>query len=82
MEKVETLTIAEVADSLNKSQQFIRVGLQRDRFPFGVAVPPQDGCKRWNYVIFKKRFYDYIGGIKNEQTNENEIETSLYKRND
>lgn len=69
MEKVETLTIAEVASCLNKSEQFIRVGLQRERFPFGVAVPPQDGCKRWNYVIFKKRFLDYVGGLSNEKKN-------------
>lgn len=75
MEKVETLSIEEVANSLNVGPQAIRVGLQRNKFPFGVALPPKEGYKRWNYIIFKKRFLKYIegddlNGKKDEQKNE------------
>lgn len=43
---------------MHKSAQFIRVGLQTGRLPFGSAVKVKN---RWNYVIYPNKFYEYIG---------------------
>lgn len=52
------MKVKEAAKQLNKSEQFIRVGLQQERLPFGVAVKVN---KRWNYHISENLFMDYIG---------------------
>lgn len=52
------MKVKEAASRLKKSEQFIRVGLQQERLPFGTAVKVN---KRWNYHISDKLFMDYIG---------------------
>lgn len=42
---------------LGKSEQFIRVGLQTQRLPFGTAV----FMKRWSYHISPKKLAEYVG---------------------
>lgn len=51
------VTIA--AQRLGKSEQFIRVGLQRNRLPFGTAVKLSS---RYSYHISPKLLNEYIGG--------------------
>ena len=51
---------------MHKSAQFIRVGLQTGRLPFGSAVKVN---KRWNYIIYPKIFHEYIG-IKEAENND------------
>lgn len=43
----ETMTVAEAAAEMNCTEQFIRVALQQERVPFGVAI--KSSSNRWNY---------------------------------
>ncbi|BCJ92827.1 hypothetical protein acsn021_03960 [Anaerocolumna cellulosilytica] len=47
------LTVAQTARLMNKSEQFIRVGLQRGILPFGYAVKTST---KWNYYISISKF--------------------------
>lgn len=53
------ISIKEAAELMGKSQQFIRVGLQRGLLPFGVAI--QISNKKYSYYISPKKFYEYVG---------------------
>mgnify|MGYP003314481820 CR=1 FL=1 len=53
------MKVKEAAQRLKKSEQFVRIGLQRQQLPFGTAV--QISSRRWNYHISDKLFKDYIG---------------------
>lgn len=59
IERIETITTNEAAQALGKGAEFIRAGLRQGRFPFGSAVVNENG--RWNYVIIKSKFLNYIG---------------------
>jgi hypothetical protein len=61
---VINLKIAEAAELLGKSKQFIRIGLQRGVLPFGYAVKMSS---KYSYHISRKKLYEYLG----EQENEN-----------
>lgn len=47
------------AQCLGKSEQFVRIGLQRGILPFGSAVPMSG--KRYSYYINPSRFREYVG---------------------
>lgn len=59
---IRNISVAEAARRLGKSEQFIRVGLQNQRLPFGTAV----FVKRWSYHISPKLLDEYIGKDNNE----------------
>ena len=54
------VSIKEAAKEMGKSEQCVRVRLQRDLFGFGFAqkIP---GSEKYTYYINPKKFYDYIG---------------------
>lgn len=52
------LTVNEAAYLMGVTPQFLRLGLQQGRFPFGTAVK----MKRWSYYVNSKKFYNYIQG--------------------
>ncbi|MGG4238583.1 helix-turn-helix transcriptional regulator [Bacillus safensis] len=52
------ISVQKAAKLLGKSEQFVRVGLQRSVLPFGTAVKLSS---KWTYHISAKKFYDYIG---------------------
>ena len=54
------MSIKEAAKLMEKSEQFIRIGLQRQILPIGNAVQQKEGG-RWNYYISPKLFYEYTG---------------------
>lgn len=58
------MKVKEAAAKLNKSEQYIRIGLQRDRLPFGTAVQTSS---KWSYHISEKLFNEYIGGDLNNE---------------
>ena len=58
------ITIKEAAKILGKSEQFIRVGLQRGLLPFGVAYKMSS---KYSYYISPKKFYEYVGYIPDEK---------------
>ena len=53
------LKVAECARLLNKSPQFVRIGLQRGILPFGYAVRMSSV---WTYHISDAKVYEYLGG--------------------
>lgn len=53
------VSIAEAARSLGTSEQFVRIGLQTGRLPFGSAVKMSS---RWTYHISPELFWQYAGG--------------------
>lgn len=55
------LSVKEAAESMGVSQQFIRVGLQRNQLPFGVAVKLSS---RWTYYINPGQFREFMGEVK------------------
>lgn len=54
------MKVEEAARRLNKSQEFVRMGLQLGRLPFGTAVKTSS---KWSYYISRKLFEDYLGKI-------------------
>ena len=53
------MTVEEAAKRLGKSEQFVRVALQRGKAPFGFAVQMNSG--KWCYHISPKKFAEYEG---------------------
>ena len=49
----KNLTISEAAEMMGASEQFLRVGLQQNVFPWGYAVKMS---KRWTYYINRADF--------------------------
>ena len=59
MKKRSRMTIAECARLMNVSEQFVRVGLQKEVLPFGYAVKISGG--RWTYYISRQKFEESTG---------------------
>ena len=53
------VSIAEAANLLGVSQQFLRCGLRQGRFPFGTAVKMSSV---YTYYINREQLMKYIGG--------------------
>lgn len=56
---MKKITVELAAKMLGKSEQFIRVSLQRATAPFGFATLMPSG--KWSYHISPKKFYEYAG---------------------
>ena len=52
------LKVIECAKLLNKSPQFVRIGLQRGILPFGYAIKMSSV---WTYHISEAKVYEYLG---------------------
>lgn len=52
------MKVCEAAKRLGKSEQFVRIGLQRGIFPFGYAVKMSS---RWCYHISESKLNEYLG---------------------
>ncbi len=52
------INIGETAKIMQKSAQYVRLGLQQQRLPFGSAVQKTNG--RWSYDIVFKAFCEYM----------------------
>ncbi len=52
------IKVEKAAVIMGKSQQFVRIGLQRGLLPFGTAIKMSS---MWTYHISPKLFYDYVG---------------------
>ncbi len=62
---VDKINTKAAARCLGKSEQFVRVGLQRAILPFGVAVPGRG--RHWNYYINPYQFRKYVGAERFEK---------------
>lgn len=50
--------VSDAAKILGKSEQFVRIGLQRNLLPIGTAVKLSD---KWTYHISPKLLKEYVG---------------------
>lgn len=57
---VVTMTVKEAAKLLGKSEQFVRIGLQRGILPFGYAVKMSS---KWTYHISEHKLQEYLGKV-------------------
>lgn len=66
--KKQTLSIKETARILDKSEQFVRIGLQRGILPFGHAfqIVGEGRHHRYSYVVYRKKLEEYIGELPDE----------------
>ena len=70
--KKRSISVKQAAELMGKSEQFIRVGLQRGLLPFGTAMMLPDST-HYTYYISPKQFYDYVGrGDEEEEVDEDE----------
>lgn len=69
MGKKTDINVEKTAKLIGKTTQFVRLGLQQGRLPFGSAVQKPNG--RWSYDIVEVRVYQYLGKEKEEEVNEN-----------
>lgn len=68
MVEIKKLSPEQTGKIIKMRPQAVRLGLQQQRFPFGVAVQKPNG--RWTYNIIASKVYEYAG-IKEENQNEN-----------
>ena len=54
----KSMSVKDAAEIMEKSAQFIRVGLQRGILPFGYAVKLST---KWTYHISRYKLFDYLG---------------------
>lgn len=59
---MNNISVKEAAEILGKSQQFVRVGLQRQLLPIGTAIKMSS---KWTYHISPKLLKDYVGEVDN-----------------
>lgn len=57
--KDTSMSVQEAASLMNKSQDFIRIGLQRNILPFGYAI--KTGKERYSYFISREKFKEATG---------------------
>ena len=63
------IKVGKATQIMGKSQQFVRIGLQRGLLPFGTAIKMSS---MWTYHISPKLFYDYVGLEFKEKEGKNE----------
>ena len=54
----ERMTVRETALRLGKSEQFVRIGLQRGLLPIGAAVKTSS---KWSYYISERLLNKFMG---------------------
>lgn len=62
MGKKVDINVVKAAKLINKTPQFVRLGLQQGRLPFGSAVQKPNG--KWSYDIVEAKVYEYLGKKK------------------
>lgn len=55
----KNLTIKETAKLLGKSEMFVRIGIQKQLLPFGIAIK-LPGRERYSYHIPPNAVYEYL----------------------
>lgn len=68
----QRVTVAEAAKRMGKSEQFVRVCMQRELLPVGIATKTSKSEKNWNYYISPKLLDEYIGKDNTDETGSNQ----------
>lgn len=61
------ISVKEAAKIMGKSEQFVRVGLQRGLLPFGTAMKMGRNSTVYTYYISPKLFEEYVGEYEIEE---------------
>ena len=72
-----SISVDQAARILGKSNDFVRIGLQRGELPFGSAVKTSS---HWSYYINPKRFFEYVGGQEERYKRDSEPMAIVYKK--
>ena len=77
---IKNMTVPEAAKEMGKSQQYIRIGIQRGVFTFGIAqIMPNS--QKYTYYISPVLFYKYIGKpLPSKYKDNEEVETNVTGR--
>lgn len=59
MEDINNVPVEEAAKEMDKSKQFVRIGIQRGTLPFGIAEQLPNST-RYTYYINPVKFYEFI----------------------
>lgn len=59
MGKKAEINITLAGKLMGKTPQYVRLGLQQGRLPFGDAVQKENG--RWSYNIYPTKLFNYLG---------------------
>lgn len=57
---MERLSVIEAAERMGVSDQFLRIALQQEKFPFGTAIKLSE--YRWTYYINSAAFEKFMNG--------------------
>ena len=58
------MKVTDAADLLGMDPQTLRFALQQGRFPFGIAIDPEEsGRRRWSYYINERRLRDWVKSL-------------------
>ena len=58
---MEKISINQAAEMLGIKPQTLRVGLRLGKFPFGPGYKTSDKNNNYTYVIYAKKFKEYVG---------------------
>lgn len=58
---MKKVTVKDAARMLGVTEQCIRIGLQREKFAFGVAFKSRDRNRVYNYVIYPELIKKTVG---------------------
>lgn len=61
------MLVSEAAKELGMNTQTLRLGLQQDKFPFGVAIRTSEN--RYTYYVNRNRLERYLGGGYEDNSN-------------
>lgn len=56
---MKKIRVQDVADMLHIDPQTVRIMLQRNLVPFGIALK-KDGNRNWSYIIFPEKLKEYV----------------------
>ena len=58
-----TLSVPELAEIMGRSQQYVRLSIERKELPVGYCIYGKKGTKNKSYCISKKLVEDFLGDI-------------------
>ncbi|KIR01701.1 hypothetical protein P261_00515 [Lachnospiraceae bacterium TWA4] len=65
------VSIKETAKLLETTEQFVRIALQQEMYPFGFAMK-KEGSNNYCYYVNRQQLYNYINGTKEDKGVEND----------
>lgn len=71
LKKYKNVSVKKTSELMGVSEQYVRIGLQKERLPFGTAV--QISEKQWTYHISPGLLAIYLTGKEGENNEKQQI---------